>query len=76
MRRAIPLALRHPHEPSVIVRDGDEVVCMCDRCSALGYADATDDVIGGEPFEDECPNDEPPALTNLASMYAGRPREA
>jgi hypothetical protein len=73
MRRAVPLAVEHRHEPSVLLRDGEEVICKCGRCSALGYADATDDVIGGELFDDECPNEAPPTHTNLAFSYYGRP---
>jgi hypothetical protein len=33
------------------------------RCSALGYGDVTENVVGGALFEDECPNEEPPKLT-------------
>jgi len=69
LSRAAPLAVELWHEPHVAVRDGDEVVCACGRCSALGYADAEEGVIGGALFEDECPNGEPPAITAVTMMY-------
>jgi len=46
--------------------DGDEVICACCRCSALGYGDTAEDVVGGALFEDECADEEPPMLTALA----------
>ena len=70
--RTVPLAVELRHEPSIAVRDGDEVVCACDRCSAVGYA--AEDVVGGALFEDECPNEQPPALTALAMMHVPRSR--
>jgi hypothetical protein len=72
MRRAIPLAVLNRHEPEPLIRDLDEVVCKCARCSALGYASAEEDIIGGELFEDDCPHDERAAMTNLGLMYYGR----
>jgi hypothetical protein len=72
MRRAVPLAVLNRHEPAPLIRDGDEVVCKCDRCSALGYIHAEDDVIGGELFEDDCPHEEDPGTTALGLMYYGR----
>jgi len=69
LSRAAPLAVGLRHEPSVMLRDGDEVVCACDRCSALGYGDAVEDIVGGALFEDECPNAEPPRLTALSMVY-------
>jgi hypothetical protein len=74
LRRTVPLAVELRHEPSIAVCDGDEVVCACDRCSAVGYGDAADDVVGGALFEGECPNEKPPALTALAMMHAPRSR--
>jgi hypothetical protein len=74
LRRTVPLAVELRHEPSIAVWDGDEVVCACDRCSAVGYGDAADDVVGGALFEGECPNEKPPALTALAMMHATRSR--
>ncbi len=71
---AVPLAVERRHEPSVALRDGDEVICACDRCDALGYAAVADNVIGGALFEDECPREEPARLTGLGMMYAGRLR--
>ena len=69
LSRVAPLAVELRHEPSVMLRDGDEVICGCDRCSALGYGDTTGDIVGGALFEDECPNEEPPKLTALSMMY-------
>jgi hypothetical protein len=69
LARTIPLAVELRHEPILAVRDGDELVCRCGRCSALGYGDAAEDVVGGALFEDECPNEEPPKLTHLATMH-------
>jgi hypothetical protein len=70
----VPLAVELRHESSIAVCDGDAVVCACGRCSAIGYGDASEDVVGGAPFEDECPNEEPPALTALAMMHVPRSR--
>jgi hypothetical protein len=66
---AVPLAVDLWHEPILVVGDRDEMVCGCDRCSALGYASAAEDVVGGALFEDECPTEEPPKLTALAMMH-------
>jgi hypothetical protein len=68
LARVVPLAVELRHEPIFAVRDGDELVCTCGRCSALGYGDAAEDVVGGALFEDECPNDEPPKLTAMTMM--------
>jgi hypothetical protein len=73
----VPLAVGLGHEPTLSFWDGDEVLCACGRCSARGYGHVTEAVVGGALFEDECPNEEPPALTALAMTYiAGsrRPR--
>ena len=69
LSHVVPLALELGHEPSVILWDGDEVLCACDRCSARGYGDTADDVMGGALFEDECPNEAPPKITALSWMY-------
>jgi hypothetical protein len=69
LARTVPLAVELRHEPILGVRDGDELVCACERCSALGYGDAAEDVVGGSLFEDECPNEEPPKLTAMAMMH-------
>jgi hypothetical protein len=74
LSRTVPLAVELRHEPSIAVCDGDEVVCACGRCSAIGYGDASEDVVGGALFEDECPNEEPPVLTALAMMHVPRSR--
>jgi hypothetical protein len=70
LSRAVPLAV----EPSVALRDGDEVICACGRCDALGYADVGDNVIGGALLEDECPNEKLPELTGLTMMFVPRSR--
>ena len=69
LARTVPLAVELRHEPILAVRDGDELVCTSGRCSALGYGDAAEDVVGGGLFEDECPNEEPPKLTAMAMMH-------
>lgn len=69
LSRTVPLAVELRHEPSLALRDGDEMICTCGRCSALGYGDTAEDVVGGALFEDECPNEEPPKLTALAMMH-------
>lgn len=69
LAHAVPLAVDLWHEPILAVGDGDEMVCACDRCSALGYGNAIENVVGGGLFEDECPNEEPPKLTALAMTY-------
>jgi hypothetical protein len=66
---AVTLAVDLWHEPILVVTDGDEMVCGCDRCSALGHASAAEGVVGGALFEDECPNGESPRLTALAMMH-------
>ena len=74
LSRTVPLAVELRHEPSVSLRDGDEVLCTCGRCSALGYGDAAEGVVGGALFEDECPNEGPPAISALAMMHVARSR--
>jgi hypothetical protein len=69
LARTVPLAVDLRHEPILAVRDGDELVCACGRCCALGYGDAAEDIVGGPLFEDECPNEEPPKLTALAMTH-------
>ena len=69
LRRTARLAVELRHEPILAVRDGDELVCTCDRCSALGYGDAAENVVGGALFEDECPSEEPPKLTAMTVMH-------
>jgi hypothetical protein len=65
----VPLAVELRHEPILAVRDDDELICRCGCCSALGYGDAAEGVVGGGLFEDACPNEEPPQLTALAMMH-------
>jgi len=67
--RTVPLAVELRHEPSLALRDGDEVICACGRCSALGYGNSAEEVVGGALFEDGCPNEEPPMLTALVMMH-------
>ena len=59
-----------------MLRDGDEVICGCDRCSALGDGDTAEDIVGGELFDGECPNEEPPKLTALSMMYVAGSRRS
>jgi len=67
--RTVPSAVGLRHEPSIGLGDGEEGVCVCGRCSAVGYGDVTEDVVGGALFEDACPNEEPPMPTALAMMH-------
>jgi hypothetical protein len=61
-----PCAVAHRHEPVVALRDGDEAVFACQRCDALGYADAAHGpLVGGALLEEDCPHEEPPAKTAL-----------
>jgi hypothetical protein len=69
LSRTVPLAVELRHEPSLALRDGDEVICACGRCSALGYGNAAEEVVGGALFEDGCPNEEPPVPTALVMMH-------
>jgi hypothetical protein len=69
LAHAVPLAVDLWHEPFLAIGDGDEMVCGCGRCCALGYASAAEDVVGGALFEDECPNEDPPNLTALVMMH-------
>ena len=69
LAHAVPLAVDLGHEPTLTLWDGEEVLCACDRCSARGYGDVVDDVMGGALFEDECPNEAPPKITALTMTY-------
>ena len=55
LAHTVPLAVDLGHEPTLTLWDGEEVLCACDRCSARGYGDVVDDVMGGALFEDEWP---------------------
>jgi hypothetical protein len=70
----VPVAVDLRHEPILALADGDEMVCSCGRCSALGYGNAAEDVVGGDLIEDECPNEEPPKLTALTMMHVSGSR--
>jgi hypothetical protein len=49
------------HVFKVALRDGEEAVFRCERCGALGYADAASGpLIGGQLFESDCPGEELP----------------
>lgn len=69
LAQVVPLAVDLRHEPFLAVGDGDEMVCGCGRCSALGYGSVAEDVVGGALFEDECPNEDTPKLTALTMMH-------
>lgn len=68
----VPPAVAHHHEPSVLIRDGDEVVLRCERCPALAYGSAPEQIAGGDLIEQDCAVGGPPRHTPLAFMYAGR----
>lgn len=74
LARAVPLAVDLRHEPILVAGDGDEMVCGCGRCAALGYGSADEDVVGGTLFEDECPNEDPPKLTALTMVHVSGSR--
>jgi hypothetical protein len=74
--RMVPVAVGLRHEPSIALWDGDEVVCVCGRCSAVGYGDVVECVVGGALFEDECPNEEPPKLTALTLTHVPSSRSS
>jgi hypothetical protein len=77
MREAIPRAAALRHQPAVLLRDGDEIVCGCERCSAVGLVDAgTDRLIGGGLFEEDCPHEDPPALTAVTMVFGGASHKA
>ena len=63
---ATAAALRH--EPALVACHGPEILISCDRCSALGYADAEDHVIGGCLLDAGCPNEEEPQETPLSLL--------
>ncbi|MCA1681460.1 MAG: hypothetical protein LC777_22190 [Actinobacteria bacterium] len=67
--RVVPLAAQHRHEPTVILRDGDEALFECGRCEAIAYTDAAEALFGGSLLEDDCPHDDPPADTALTFMH-------
>lgn len=73
MRSAIPrAAVVHRHQPAVWIRDGDETVCGCERCQAVGLVDVgREPLIGGTLFEDDCPHDDPPAATGATMLFGG-----
>jgi len=71
-----PLAVALRHEPILVVRDAEELVCTCARCSALGYPNAAENFVGGALFEDECPNEEPPKLTAMTMVHVPGSRSA
>jgi hypothetical protein len=58
------------HEPALVARHGPEILISCDRCPALGYADAEDHVIGGSLLDTGCPNEEEPQETPLSFLWA------
>ena len=71
LERIVPLAAKHRHEPKVVVTDGDEAIFGCQRCPAIGYTDAADELFGGPLLEDDCPHDDPPEDTALTFMHGG-----
>lgn len=73
LNEVVPMAVQHRHEPSVVVRDGDEVILRCDRCPALAYAEGATKLYGGPLIDDECPHDDEPKMTSLSFSRSGRP---
>jgi hypothetical protein len=57
-----------------VLRDGDESICKCERCSALGLVDAgADSLVGGDLFEEECHHLDPPAETPMTMFFGTGP---
>lgn len=66
LRRVVPHAVAHRHEPIVVLRASDETLFGCARCDAYGYARLADEVrFGGVLFARDCPSDTPPRATAL-----------
>jgi hypothetical protein len=75
MQAAIPRAANLRHEPKVLLRDGDETVCGCERCPALGLVVAEADFsIGGGLFEEECSVEGPARSTSVTFSFGGAGR--
>ena len=54
------------HTFKVQLRDGEEAVFTCERCGALGYVDAAaGPLVGGQLFESECSEGEPPDANDV-----------
>lgn len=69
----VPRAVEHRHEPQVALRDGEEALFICQRCDAIGYAEATSrPLVGGKLFEEDCPHQEPPKDTALTFFHSPR----
>lgn len=68
---ATAAALRH--EPALVARHRSEMLISCDRCPALGYADAEEHVVGGSLLDTGCPNEEEPRATPLSIVWARSP---
>jgi hypothetical protein len=70
MRDAIPRASALRHRPALVLRDGDESLCKCERCSAFGLVDTHEkELIAGGLFEDECPYQDAPAATAMTMFF-------
>ena len=65
LRHIVPLATALGHEPVIGERDGDEAIFMCDRCQALAYGDAANEMAGGSLTQERCPHPSPPKPTAL-----------
>lgn len=54
------------HAFKVQLRDGEEAVFSCERCGALGYADAgAGPLVGGQLFESDCSGGELPGAHDV-----------
>ena len=52
------------HSFKAELSDGSEAVYSCERCGALGYADAAaGPLVGGQLYESDCPGEELPDAT-------------
>ena len=64
-------ALRHA--PALVAHHRSEMLISCDRCPALGYADAEDHVIGGSLLDTGGPNEGEPRATPRSIVWARSP---
>jgi hypothetical protein len=59
-------AERLGHSPKVKLSDVEEALVGCEQCDAQGYAHAASEpLVGGALFEEDCPNGEPSGAPNV-----------
>ncbi len=70
LKEMVARAFALGHEPALVARHRSEMLISCDRCPALGYADAENHVIGGSLLDTGCPNEEEPWETPLSVLWS------